>query len=317
MILRSFPDVWPPTRANAAYRAAFYTRWGRENAVVRARAAAAEFPPFTQTLSLKAAWGGTESYFIGGRRLAVDDDSFLVLNEGQTYASELREPRPIDSIGIFFRPRMAQALCGELAAGLAGALDDGPAPRERPIAFAEHLRRHDDLVTPRLRALVAAVDAGEDDETWLEEQLTQLLARLVQAERGFHRRSDSIEALRPATRRELFARVERAADYLLSCYAEPLALDDVAAAARLSKYHLVRLFRRVHGVTPHAFLQRKRAAVARRLIETTDADLGDIALAAGFGTRFTMFRQLRRCFGASGVTLRRGAARASVAGALR
>jgi AraC-like DNA-binding protein len=309
MILRSFPDVWPHTSANASYRAAFYARWGRESAVVRARATQAEFPPYPQTLSIKAAWGGDQSYFVGSRRLAVDDDSYLVLNEGQTYGSELRAARTVDSLGIFFRPRMAEAVCGELAAGAKGVLDHGAAPPHRPFAFSEHLRRHDEVVSPSLRNLMASIDAGEDDEVWLDEQLTQLLARLLVSERNFRGRGNAIDALRPATRDELVCRVARAADFLLSSYAEAVTLDDVAAAAHLSKYHLVRLFRRVYGITPHGFLQRKRASVARRMIESSDDDLGDIAVAVGFGTRFTMFRQLRHHYGSSGLALRRAAQR--------
>jgi AraC family transcriptional regulator len=113
-----------------------------------------------------------------------------------------------------------------------------------------------------------------------------------------------IAAARPATRTELLRRVSLAADAIQSRFPEALTLDDLATAARLSKFHLVRLYRAVHGITPYEALQRKRARAAMRLLRNSEADLTDIAVAVGFGTRFTLFRQLRRHYGASGSVLR-------------
>ena len=74
MIYRSMPAVWEPK-----FRSTFYERWGRESAVISARARRAEYPEFRQLLSIKAAIGGREDYFIDGRQISVDDDTFATL----------------------------------------------------------------------------------------------------------------------------------------------------------------------------------------------------------------------------------------------
>ena len=81
-------------------------------------------------------------------------------------------------------------------------------------------------------------------------------------------------------------------------------MPDIAAAASLSRFHLVRLFRQVHGVTPHAHLLAKRMTVAERLLAQTRLDINEIAVRAGFGTRWSLFRQLRKRRGAGGEALR-------------
>lgn len=307
MILRQFPDLLPrpATPANAAFRRWFYARWGRENAVICARARDAQYVPFTQTLSVKMASGGAEHYLIGTRRVAVDDDSYLVLNSGRTYGSLIEAPRPVASLSVFFRPGMAGEVYGALRAASALPEEDTPPAN---FDFTEHLRSHDAVVSPRLRRLRAAIIDGADDELWLEEQLQDLLRALIGVEPGVRVRAQALAPLARSTHQELMRRLDRAADFMLSCYVQPLSLDQIAAAARLSKFHLVRLFRRAYGVTPGAFLAGKRAQAARRLLATTELPVEEVAAACGFGSRCAMFRRLRVQFGAGGQQLRRQAA---------
>ena len=75
----------------------FYSRWGKENCVIGARTANAVYIPYEQRLSIKAAWGGPESYFVDNKRLTVNDDTFLILNDGRTYSSSIRTSGPVTS----------------------------------------------------------------------------------------------------------------------------------------------------------------------------------------------------------------------------
>lgn len=95
-----------------------------------------------------------------------------------------------------------------------------------------------------------------------------------------------------------------ATDFIHSHYELPLQLDDMAQAARLSRFHLTRLFRQVLGVTPHAFLLNKRLSVARRLLTNCDSDLNRIAIDSGFGNRWSLFRSLQAQHGVGGQALR-------------
>ena len=306
MILRELPNLKlaPATTANAEFRHWFYERWGRENAVVLGRSSHAEFAPWTQALSVKRAWGGREEYLLPGRTLAVDDDHFLVLNQGAHYGARIESRRPVTSMGVFFRPGMAAELAAAARQDVQAQLEAGPECGQRPCAFAEHLRPLDASCEAALEHLRDAIETGEDDEQWLEERLQELLRRLLRAEPGWRERGDRLSGLCRSAHAELLARVDRATDFILSCHAQPLALDDIAAAARLSKYHLVRVFRQVHGVTPMAMVARERALTAERLLRDPSLSLEEIAEASGFGSRQSLFRQLRRHCGDGGRALR-------------
>ena len=102
---------------------------------------------------------------------------------------------------------------------------------------------------------------------------------------------------RAATRREILRRVSLATDFIHSNYDKPLMLGDMARAAFLSRHHFLRLFKRIHDVTPHEYLQRKRTTVAARLLRGTELAVEDIVKQVEFDSRSTLFRALRRFHG--------------------
>ena len=52
----------------------------------------------------------------------------------------------------------------------------------------------------------------------------------------------------------------RAKDMADARYAEPIRVDDMAAAAGLSRAHFIRAFRTAFGETPHQYLLTRRRA---------------------------------------------------------
>lgn len=314
MILRELPDLAPRplTPANAGFRQWFAEHWGRENAIVMGWSRDVEFPPHTQTLSIKRAWGGEgEDYLLPSRRLRVDADRCLILNQGGHYGARISSREPVLSFGVFFRPDMAAELAHTAREALPQALAaEGEVGRLEP-GFAEHLRPADDALGAELAQLRDAVlaDRGEQlgdagDEAWLEERLQSLLWRMLEAEPGWRGRSQRLAALSRSQHAELLARVDAAMDLMLSDPAAPLDLDALAVAARLSKYHLVRCFRALHGCTPMAWLTRLRTGQALRLLADASLTLDEVAARSGLGSRQTLFRQLRRVGGAGGQALR-------------
>jgi len=319
MILTTLPDLAPrpQTAANAEFRCRFYARWGRENAVVCGHARFAEYEVFPQTLSIKMATGGRERYFLGRRELAVDDDNYLVLDEGSRYGSVLSAARPGGppawSFALFFRPGLQHEVAGARAQRLGAALDAPDLPNaaapgaaletahdtardtargalRRPVHFAEHLRPHGDAVSRRLRHIAAAVQAGERDELWLEEQCQALLGTLLDAESAPPHETGA----RRAQRVELRRRLHLAADFIETHYGQPLTLERMAEVACLSRHHFVREFARAFGLSPHAYLTRKRARAAMRALRDGATDREALADQCGLGSRWSLMRALAR-----------------------
>lgn len=278
----------------AELRSAFNSKWGRDNCIIRGRARHADFGPYTHTLSIRAAWGGAEYCHVNGRTIAVDDDNFLILNHGQIYSTSIRAARPVEVLAICFRPQLVEEIHGAAADSIEQALHRGDDAVERTPEFFENLQPHERLVSPVLRFIKAHLQGGLVDEAWCEEQLIFLLARMQSHREGLLERVERLALIRPATRREVYRRVALATDFIHTYYGQQVDLGTLAKMAYLSKYHFLRLFTLVHGFTPRAYLQRKRTAVAARLLQSTELTTSEVAASVGFAEESTLLRQMRR-----------------------
>jgi AraC-like DNA-binding protein len=85
----------------------------------------------------------------------------------------------------------------------------------------------------------------------------------------------------------------RAKDLADARYFEPLAVENLANAAGLSRAHFSREFRRAFGETPHSYLLTRRLERAAALLRSTDHSVMEICLSVGlqsvgsFTTSFT------------------------------
>jgi len=99
-----------------------------------------------------------------------------------------------------------------------------------------------------------------------------------------------------------------ALEFIRQRLADDLSLDDLAAAAGLSRFHFARLFKNTLGVTPHRFVQDQRLAVARRLLEDTTMTLVDIAAQTGFSSQSHLCTAMQRHMGTTPGRWRRASA---------
>ena len=102
--------------------------------------------------------------------------------------------------------------------------------------------------------------------------------------------------MKPSTRRLLAARLERARELIEDSAAEP-SLGEIAQAAALSKFHLLRLFKAAFGCTPSAYWRARRLDRGRRLLKATPMSVSEIAGALGYESASAFIRAFRRHFG--------------------
>ncbi len=91
----------------------------------------------------------------------------------------------------------------------------------------------------------------------------------------------------------------RAKDLADARYFEPIGVDDMAAAAGLSRAHFSREFRRTFGETPRAYLLTRRLERAAALLRTTDRSVSDVCLSVGLVSQGSFTTSFTRTFGLS------------------
>ena len=80
---------------------------------------------------------------------------------------------------------------------------------------------------------------------------------------------------------------------------EPLTLPDLARTAGLSRFHFLRTFKRVTGVTPHQWILRARLREAAQRLAVSKEPVTEIAFDVGFEDLSNFIRTFRAEFGVS------------------
>jgi AraC family transcriptional regulator len=147
---------------------------------------------------------------------------------------------------------------------------------------------------PPLRALAPltarAATAMERQDSF--EEISLELASAVIQTVGDARRNATVAARDPAPIAPVLRQLESRA-------VEPLTLGEMARIAGLSRYHFLRTFKAVTGITPHQWLLRARLRDAARRLATSRDPVTEIALDVGFEDLSNFIRSFRSEFGVS------------------
>jgi AraC family transcriptional regulator len=77
-------------------------------------------------------------------------------------------------------------------------------------------------------------------------------------------------------------RVRRAVELMHARLDQDVLLEEMAAAAYLSPFHFARLFKKVTGMSPHAYLSALRLERAQTLLATTDLSVTEVSARVGY-----------------------------------
>ena len=151
-----------------------------------------------------------------------------------------------------------------------------------------------------LSALVtsAAVGIARPDQTAWEELSIRLAAHAL-------RLSARVSFAPSGSPPNAEAHVTRAVRTIDRYPASQWALSSLADAAGLSRYHFLRTFDRITGVTPHQYVLRARLREAALRLVRESGSVLDIALDCGFGDVSNFNRAFRNEFGVSPRAYRR------------
>jgi AraC family transcriptional regulator len=110
------------------------------------------------------------------------------------------------------------------------------------------------------------------------------------------RRSDELELSRVGL---VDRRIRRAVELMHAHLDRNLPLEEIAAAAHLSPFHFARLFKKLTGATPHAYLAALRAGRAQTLLAETDLSIIEVGSRVGYGSPSHFAKAFRQATGLS------------------
>ncbi|HYO91315.1 MAG TPA: helix-turn-helix domain-containing protein [Pyrinomonadaceae bacterium] len=257
-----------PQYAAHLRRAARHTRWTNE-----ARA------DYTALFLLK----GKLACDLGERALELAAGDTLLLDPGAIAAARGREA---ELLSLALAPSLM--LDGAVRMRLISAGSN--------VTFSENVVRGNQRLTRLARELAAELiheEAGQ--ELVVAALVEQIIVQLLRHHSNM-RRSPELELSRAGL---VDRRIRRAVELMHARLGESLPLEEIASAAHLSPFHFARLFKKLTGATPHAYLANLRAARAQTLLADTDLSITEVSARVGYDSPSHFAKAFRRATGLS------------------
>ena len=217
------------------------------------------------------------------------DESVLKLTNGNIL---LLDP------GASFNASGQEAECLSLAVSSSYMLDCAVRTRMvsegNSIAFRTSKIESDKRLLSVMRDLARELEDEEAGQqiiiaALVEQILVHLLRRYTNV-----RRSQELELSRVGL---IDRRIRRAVELMHARLDQDLALEEIAGAAHLSPYHFSRLFKKLTGATPHAYLASLRTAQAQILLADTDLSITQVSARVGYASPSHFTKSFRQTTG--------------------
>ncbi len=271
-------------------------RFGQENIIVNASAKNTEYNDIRSPLSLKCTIHGSEWYSFGGREVLIDSEHVLLMDNQRTYSTFIQSESAVESFCIFFNDKILDELHTYRHANKNAWLDN-PADFsvwDRPII--EKRLKIDRELLYLLKALKEQVDS--ENLELIDFTIYPILQKVLVAQQEFNQQISRLPFHKKATRVELYKRIALAQDFIDSCPYENLTLETLAKISCLSKYHFLRVFKEINGVSPHKYIVERKLEYAMKLIENGDSII-EVSRRVGFNSSASFCRSFKQKFGHS------------------
>ena len=273
------------------------TLLGQKNAILTGTANRYYVPQFVGCLSIKTVVRGSALWEASGRQFVVNENTYLVLNDQEPYSMTIESARQVTTFCLFFKRGFVEDVFRGLTMPEARLLDSPQPPSPMELHFPGRLETHESRVLELTRALCRELTGEAVTQQSQEESLHTIAVALIADYHQIESAISRLPAVRLSTRREVYKRLLRGRDFILSSLDKPVRLAAVAREACLSPHHFHRAFVRAFGETPHAYLTRHRLQRACVLLESSNQSITEISLECGFespGSFSSLFRRYYR-----------------------
>ncbi len=297
-------DGFPVTADGPPPTPEFLAAYHSEMTLIRETCVDVEVRPHASPLSLKTVLSGEEVYTFGRRETSVRPGGCLLTPAKAWYGSYVPRGDATRSLSLHFPEALVREALTAAFGNIDATLEGNLAPLSIAVDAPPHRRTPPPAIAAAFARLATATSSVEAEPLALT--LAAWAASLL---REAHDATQSIPAVRPAVRRELFRRAALAREAIDAAPSEAWTMRALARVACVSPFHLHRIFVAAFGVTPADHLRQARMSEAVRLLQRTDLPVRLVAAQVGFDNFSAFSRRFRRDTGLTPTEFRRSQGR--------
>ena len=292
-IIRQFPDP----QGFFYTEQDWYQQHGNANVIMNCNSSKIFYDRHWTPLSVKCVRSGQEVYQLNRINHTVNQDNFLILNEGCMYSSFIQTQAETESFTLHFTQQNINIILSSVLRSDLENLDDPHEKLGGEVQFIERLYPYSNRMGSYISKLQASL--SETSTTVLFELLYLLLGELLYVQKITDCEIEKITATKRSTREELYKRLYTARDYMYSCYNEEVSLQQLSQICLLNGYYLLKEFKKYFQLTPHQYLTKRRLEVAKQLLLESNEPIEQIVHEIGFKDTSSFYKLFKTHFNVS------------------
>jgi AraC-like DNA-binding protein len=250
--------------------------------------------PFTG-LGIKYVASGEETYLANDKKFSVKEGEYIIGNDFTSSIVKIDHEKPVQGLCI--------DISSEIISEVADYYDlNGADLTEFLLSDQFFVNRYNIKNTTLGYSLVEinqSVKSGNFNNQFLKEELFYSLAEsIITDQRFIFNHLNKMDFKKVNTNEEVFRLLLKAKELLDLHAMKNLSLEEISAGAGISKYHFIRLFKTVFGISPYQYQIRRRLENAK--IELLNGvSILDTAFAHGYADLATFSKAFKQAFGQS------------------
>ena len=248
-------------------------------------------------LSIKLPIKGQENYLIGNECYTVGPGNYLIVNKHQQFNCYLKSEEAVEAFCIYLKSDIVREVYANKLATLETCLE---APH---LTHYQHLNFHERIYNLQENCLGDFLqnfiriykEKGDFEMLNSEGFYYQLAEKLLDSHFEIEDQIRQLPSAKLSTRKELYARLSHVRNYIFDNYYKPIQLEDLSKVALISKFHLLRTYRQVFGITPYQQILSLRLEKAKQLMRK-ESSVEEIAYQLGFSDRRSFTKAFKKRF---------------------
>jgi AraC-like DNA-binding protein len=244
-------------------------------------------------LGIKYVASGEETYFANNKRFSVKEGEYIIGNDFTSSIVKIDNQKNVQGLCI--------DISSEIISEVAEYHDlNGADLTEFLLSDQFFVNRYNIKNTTLGYSLVEinhSIKTGNNDSHFLQEELFYSLAEsIITDQRYVFNHLDKLDFKKVNTNEEVFRLLLKAKELLDLNAMKNLSLEEISQGAGISKYHFIRLFKNVFGISPYQYQIRRRLENAK-LELLKGVSILDTALAHGYADLATFSKAFKQAFG--------------------
>ena len=246
--------------------------------------------------SLKLPISGVENYVVNNKKYQVDNTSYLITNADKEIEAFVKSDNAVSGLCILFSKTYISNLVGSISQKIDKGIDN-PFNAKTPVNFITNKNRiKSDNLGRVLNKVKQDLLENKIRDHYEEEQFYLSLGELL-INNQFKIYSDikRLPYVKMSTKEEVYRRVRKMNHYIQDNYKTNINIEELSQISCLSKFHAIRCYQYIYGISPYQKIQKLRLEDAKQLINL-GMPIKDVANETNFTDHRALSKQFKRHF---------------------